>query len=238
MPSSSQYRSADTPDAVGGDPTTGAASPGRPGPGQAPPPVRVTNVLPAPGTGLDDHRVVQEPGQVRETGVGSGRAEIGVGEEPGELRGVQPDGGDPVTAGPVGAAGVVGVVGPLASSAAGSGSADTPGAPAAGTTTGGWVLYTTGRGGWPRVEIIQPSAMPTPATIPMTRPPTSSPRLRRRTARGLFRLGSGAGRLRHRGVIPFGRAPAGWTRQQATGRRPGRAGRAAAAHRGIALRSR
>src|SRR6476469_1942946 len=48
MPSSSQYRSADTPDAVGGDPTTGAASPGRPGPGQAPPPVRVTNVLAVP----------------------------------------------------------------------------------------------------------------------------------------------------------------------------------------------
>ena len=48
MPSSSQYRSADTPDPVGGGPTTGAASPGRPAPGQAPPPVRVTNVLPGP----------------------------------------------------------------------------------------------------------------------------------------------------------------------------------------------
>src|SRR6202451_2499353 len=46
MPSSSQYRS--PPGTPGGIPTTGAASPGRPGPVQAPPPVTVTNVLPCP----------------------------------------------------------------------------------------------------------------------------------------------------------------------------------------------
>src|SRR5580693_2665683 len=46
MPSSSQYRA--PPGTPGGTPTTGAASPGRPGPVQAPPPVMVTNVLPGP----------------------------------------------------------------------------------------------------------------------------------------------------------------------------------------------
>ena len=48
MPSSSQYRSGGTSDPAGGAPTTGAASPRPPGPVQAPPPVRVTNVLPGP----------------------------------------------------------------------------------------------------------------------------------------------------------------------------------------------
>src|SRR6202167_1751885 len=46
MPSSSQYRA--PPGTPGGSPTTGAASPGPPGPVQAPPPVMVTNVLPGP----------------------------------------------------------------------------------------------------------------------------------------------------------------------------------------------
>ena len=59
------------------------------------------------GRGLDHHRVVHEAADAREARGRPGRAEIGVGEEPGELRGVQPDGRDPVAAGPVGAAGAV-----------------------------------------------------------------------------------------------------------------------------------
>src|ERR1700691_1633322 len=46
MPSSSQYRA--PPGTPGGSPSSGAASPGPPGPVQAPPPVMVTNVLPGP----------------------------------------------------------------------------------------------------------------------------------------------------------------------------------------------
>src|SRR6516164_11868161 len=48
MPSSSQYGSAGPPGYFGRGPITGAASPGPPGPVQAPPPVMVTNVLPRP----------------------------------------------------------------------------------------------------------------------------------------------------------------------------------------------
>ena len=66
-----------------------------------------------PGAGLHHHRVVREPADVREAGGGPGRADEGVGEEPGELRGVQPDSRDPVAAGPVGAAGSIRVGGPL-----------------------------------------------------------------------------------------------------------------------------
>src|SRR6266498_2781512 len=210
MPSSSQYRSADTPDAVGGDPTTGAASPGRPGPGHAPPPVRVTNVLPAPVLVWTTSELCMNPDSREKPVVG--------------------------LAGPVGTAGVIRVGGPLGVQRGGVRfrrwarcAVDLDGRVGA-------VHDRTGRLAAGRDQPAKRDAEPgkNPDDQAADLEPAPAPA----SGRGMPRPGSGAGRLRHRGVIPFGRVPAGWTRRQATGRTPGRAGPAAAARRGIALRSR
>src|SRR5262249_49650880 len=92
----------------------------------------------APGPGLHHHRVVREPADLRETDGGPGRADEGVGEEPGELGGVQPDGGDPVAAGPGGTARLIRTAGPLGVQRGGS--RRHPGGPAGSWTVTGGLL--------------------------------------------------------------------------------------------------
>ena len=209
------------------------------------------------GRGLDHHRVVDEAADVREARVRPGRAEVGVGEEPGQLRGVQPDGGDPVAAGPVGAAGTVRVGGPLRVQRGGAGGRRARHYQGLAGGRRGRGVASRRRRGQQAERDAQPGGQPdgqaadleAGARATAGRPQADRPYAAgRRTAnhiRASRRRGAAcfppvpvrdAGAVG--GLMPFARAPAGWKRPRATGRRPGPAGRAAAARRGSAPRPR
>src|SRR6202451_1714858 len=191
MPSSSQYRS--PPGTPGGIPTTGAASPGRPGPVQAPPPVTVTNVLPCPlpcplpgpvvvwtTTALCTNPLRCEkpmlgpagPMKVSEKNHASWVSFRRIAETPSPpAQSAQSDWSEYAIH--------------CASRAAGSGAvAAGSGSGAFGIRTGRLVLLIVGAAGWCGSGASQVSAMATPAAPPAATPASSRPRRRRRERPG------------------------------------------------------